>query len=48
MTFAKNYLARRKSEDLEQCIYDVKEKLAMVNSHIGQILIDRYDNSHDH
>ena len=48
MTFAKNYLAYRESEDLEKCIKDVKQKLALKKSDIGQILIDRYDNSHDH
>jgi len=48
ITFAKNYLARRESKDLEKCIYDVKEKLGLKKSDIGQIIIDRYDNSHDH
>ena len=48
MTFAKNYLAYRESKDLEKCIKDVKEKLGLEKSDIGQILIDRYDNSHDH
>lgn len=47
MTFAKNYLAYRKSEDLEKCIKDVKDILGLKKSDIGQILIDRYDNSHD-
>lgn len=41
MTFAKNYLARRESKDLEKCINDVKEKLGLKKSDIGQILIDR-------
>lgn len=48
MTFAIYYLAHRESKDSEKCIKDVKEKLGLEKSDIGQIVIDRYDNSQDH